>query len=72
MDLAVAKSVDDAAPNEGDTVTFTVDVTNNGPDPATGAEITDLLPTGVTYVSDTVTVGSYVNGTGVWTIGALP
>jgi uncharacterized repeat protein (TIGR01451 family) len=72
VDLAVAKSVDDAAPNEGDTVTFTVDVTNNGPDPATGAEITDLLPTGVTYVSDTVTVGSYVSGTGVWTIGALP
>ena len=35
-DLAVTKSVDDSSPGEGDTVTYTVSVTNNGPDAATG------------------------------------
>ena len=32
--------------------------------------VTDLLPTGYTYVSDTGT-GAYVPATGLWTIGAL-
>jgi uncharacterized repeat protein (TIGR01451 family) len=70
-DLEVTKTVDDAAPNEGDTVTYTVTVTNTGPDDGTGIEVTDLLPVGVTYVSDTPTQGSYVSGTGVWTVGAV-
>ena len=40
-DLAVSKSVDDSSPLEGGTVTFTVSVTNNGPDLATGVVVTD-------------------------------
>ena len=52
-DLAVSKAVDNAAPNEADTVTYTVTLTNNGSSDATGVAITDLLPAGVTYVSDT-------------------
>jgi uncharacterized repeat protein (TIGR01451 family) len=65
-DLAVDKSVDDASPNVGDEVTFTIMVTNNGPDAATGVIITDLLPTGLTYVSSTVTQGTFTSGTGDW------
>jgi hypothetical protein len=33
--------------------------------------ITDLLPAGVTYVSDAPTQGVYVSGTGVWTVGTI-
>ncbi|HMB71776.1 MAG TPA: hypothetical protein VKU85_20865, partial [bacterium] len=71
VDLAVTKAVDDPAPNEGGTVVYTVTVLNNGPDAASGVAITDLLPAGVTYVSDTASQGSYVSGTGLWTVGAI-
>lgn len=69
-DLAITKTVDDGTPQEGDTIVYTLTVTNNGPLDATGVEVTDNLPTGVTYVSDDGG-GDYVPGTGVWTIGAL-
>ncbi|HEU4662562.1 MAG TPA: hypothetical protein VFS55_00885 [Dokdonella sp.] len=70
-DIAIAKSVDDATPNVGDTVTFTVTATNNGPNAATGVAVTDALPSGVAFVSATPSQGTYDNGTGLWTIGAL-
>src|SRR5262249_37865040 len=42
-DLAVAKMVSNATPNVGDIVTFTISLTNAGPDPATNVQVTDLL-----------------------------
>ena len=44
---------------------------NNGPAQATGIEITDVLPPGVAYVSDSTPTGSYDSGTGIWTLGTL-
>ena len=41
------------------------------PDGATGVEITDLLPAGVTYVSDTATQGTYTDSTGVWALASV-
>ena len=70
IDLAVTKIVDDATPSEGGTVIYAVTVTNNGPAAASGVDVTDLLPTGVTYVSDVPSQGAYVSGTGVWTARA--
>jgi uncharacterized repeat protein (TIGR01451 family) len=69
-DLSLSKSVDDATPNVGDDVTFTLTVTNDGPSASTGSTVSDALPSGYTYVSDNH-AGAYVSGTGVWTIGAL-
>ena len=68
-DLVVSKSASDPAPPEGTTVTFTVTVTNNGPDTASGVEIADNLPLGVTFVTANPTLGSYTGG--VWTVGTL-
>ena len=68
-DLAITKTVSDAAPDLGTAVTFTVAVTNNGPDAATGVAVADLLPAGLTFVS--ASSGTYNDGTGVWTIGGL-
>jgi uncharacterized repeat protein (TIGR01451 family) len=69
-DLAITKSVDDPAPAFGDQVTFTVTVTNNGPNDAAGVFVGDFLPGGLTWVSDD-SGGAYDPGLGLWTIGAL-
>ncbi|MGQ0723255.1 MAG: FG-GAP-like repeat-containing protein [Candidatus Eiseniibacteriota bacterium] len=70
-DLAVTHVVDDPAPPENGTIVYTVTVTNVGPDGASGVVVTDLLPTGVTYLSDLASQGTYASGTGVWAVGAL-
>ncbi len=69
-DLVTVKTVSNATPNEGDTITYTLAVTNNGPSDATGVSLTDLLPAGVTYVSDDQG-GAYNSGSGIWTIGSI-
>ena len=71
VDLAVVKTVDDPSPNEGGTIVYTVALSNNGPDTATGVTVTDLLPAGVTFVSSTQTQGTYTSGTGVWSVGTV-
>ena len=50
-DLALTKTVNDPTPNVGDDVTFTITLTNIGPDTATAVQVTDLLPAGLTFVS---------------------
>src|SRR5262245_9264591 len=70
-DLAVTKTVSNATPNVGDTITFTITLTNNGPDAATGVTGTDLLPAGLTIVSATISQGTFNNITGVWNVGTL-
>ncbi|HRK73294.1 MAG TPA: DUF11 domain-containing protein, partial [Rhodothermales bacterium] len=71
-DLRVAKTVSNLVPNIGDTVTFTVVVSNYGPNDASAVVVNDLLPAGLTYRQASATQGTYVSGTGVWTVGALP
>ena len=70
-DLIVDKNVDESSPKEGGTVVYTITVTNKGPNEANDVEITDTLPEGLTYVSNTTSQGSYDEGTGVWTVGTL-
>ena len=45
-DLALTKTVSNPTPNVGDTITFTVTLTNTGPDAATNVAVHDLLPAG--------------------------
>jgi uncharacterized repeat protein (TIGR01451 family) len=51
-DLSLTKEVDNPTPTAGDRIVFTVQELNDGPSRATGAQVTDQLPTGYTYVSD--------------------
>ena len=68
-DLSLAKAIDNATPNISDVVSFTIDLTNNGPDVATNVTVTDQLPDGVSFVSATATQGAYSDATGIWTVG---
>ncbi len=74
-DVSIAKAVDDTTPNVGDSVTFTITVTNDGPDAATNVEVTDVLPAGYTYDAASIAGGDTQDDTGaptlVWTITSL-
>ena len=70
-DLVVTKSVDDLTPNVNDFITFTVDVTNNGPDIANNVEITDTFPSGLTFASAIPSQGTYDDSTGIWSVGTI-
>ncbi|MBT8110118.1 MAG: right-handed parallel beta-helix repeat-containing protein [Gammaproteobacteria bacterium] len=69
-DLVTTKSVSDVAPVEGDSIIYTILVANSAGVQATNVSLTDLLPAGVTYVSDD-SGGNYESTTGVWNIGTL-
>jgi uncharacterized repeat protein (TIGR01451 family) len=71
VDLSVAKSVDNATPDVGQNVTFSVTVSNGGPNTATNVVLGDALPAGMTFVSGTPSQGTYDNAAGVWTVGSL-
>ena len=49
-DVAIVKSVNDPTPNEGDLITYTLLVTNNGPSQASNVVVTDSLQPGLTFV----------------------
>src|SRR5262249_39570487 len=58
-------------PNVGDMITYTVTLSNNGPDPATNVTVQDTLPAGVAFVSATPSQGTYNSATGVWAVGTV-
>ena len=63
----------DSTPSEGDTVTFLIEVDNNGAAQATNVSLTDLLPAGLTATlnNGVASQGSYDPATGIWTIGTI-
>jgi uncharacterized repeat protein (TIGR01451 family) len=71
-DVSLTKKVNQTTAISGSPVTYTLIVNNNGPDTATGVVATDILPTGLVFVSATPSQGSFDAGSGRWTIGTLP
>ncbi|WP_378188314.1 gliding motility-associated C-terminal domain-containing protein [Aquimarina sp. W85] len=71
IDLVVNKMMVESGPYaETFTYSYRIILTNNGPSLATNVSITDVLPTQVSYVSDTA-LGAYDPISGVWTVGAM-
>ena len=70
-DIGVGKAASDSSPDEGAALFFTIVATNFGPFAASGLQLTDLLPAGLTYVSNSATAGTFTPAQGVWNIGAL-
>ena len=71
IDLQLIKTVDKNTAVAGDSLVYTLTLTNNGPDDGTGVEISDQLPTGLSYTSSVASQGSYDSNTGIWQVGDL-
>jgi|GEM_PF-5039375 len=71
-DLSLTQTVDEPAPLTNDPVTFTLALTNTGPNDATGVTVTDVLPDSLTYFSAIPLQGTYDNLTGLWDVGTIP
>jgi uncharacterized repeat protein (TIGR01451 family) len=70
-DIAVSKSAGASTITVGSNVTFTITAHNAGPSDATGVQVTDVLPAGLSFVSANPAAGTYTSSTGVWNIGPL-
>ena len=68
-ELAITKVASPTSAPIGSNVTYTIGVTNNGPNADTGVVVTDTLPPEVTYVSDTC--GGVNAPPWTWQIGAM-
>jgi len=71
VDIEVEKTASTLSPEFGEAFTYTITVTNNGPDEATNLVVTENLPAGISYISHVASAGSWNNGTGLWTIASL-
>ena len=73
-DVSVIKSVDDNTPNIGDIITYTLVLSNSGPDSATNILIEDILPAGLSFVAGSMTGGDVQNQSAPnlqWTINNI-
>jgi uncharacterized repeat protein (TIGR01451 family) len=70
VDLELTKTLDKSTARRGDTVKYTLTVTNKGPDNATNVKVADVLPSSLTYVSDDSN-GAFDTAGGVWSVGDL-
>lgn len=70
-DLSIVKTASPSTAYDGDQVTFSIAVTNDGPSDATGVEVTDFLPEGFAAVSSSVSTGSFDEATLIWDVGTI-
>ena len=69
MNMVVTAS--NSSPNVGQQFRYTIIVTNNGPDTATDVQVTDGIPTGLTFNGYTASQGTYNHATEIWNVGTL-
>ncbi|GGI28633.1 hypothetical protein GCM10008119_33620 [Pedobacter mendelii] len=70
-DLSIVKTASSMAPVMGTNFTFTIKAKNNGPSDANLVSVSDILPTGYSFVSSNTSAGTFSNASGTWLIGTL-
>lgn len=70
-DLSLAKTVSDTNPTFGQAISYTLSLSNAGPQTATNVEVRDDLPVGFNITSATG-FGAYDAATGIWSVGNVP
>lgn len=65
-DLSLTGSAAPATPASGATVTYTLNLTNGGPQAASGVSVGFPLPSGFTFVSSSATSGTFNVVSGTW------
>jgi uncharacterized repeat protein (TIGR01451 family) len=70
VNLTVNKTVDKTSVNVGDTVNYTINVSNNGSLSVSNVNVSDSLPSGLSFISTNDTT-NYNNSTGIWNIGEI-
>ena len=73
IDLNITKQINKAIVKLNDIVDFTISLTNSGPSIATGVQVKNLLPTGLSYISSgslIPTNTSYSATTGIWNLSS--
>ena len=72
VDLALSKIVSDPTPNVGETIRFSLELTNQGPSTATGVIVQDELPDGFRTAQILPSQGVYDPINGFWNVGSIP
>ena len=70
-DLEIIKIVNNATPNYGDEITYTITVRNNGPDNSTNIKVSEVLADNFKFISANASKGYYNLTNGVWAVGNL-
>ena len=71
IDLSLVKTADPTLVIVGNTVNYKLEVSNAGPNTATGVEVRDELPDGIVFANSSATQGEYSVANSVWTVGAI-
>ena len=71
VDLEIIKIVNNATPNYGDEITYTITVRNNGPDNSTNIKVSEVLADNFKFISANASKGYYDLTNGVWAVGNL-
>ena len=71
VDIEIIKNVSPQEASIGDQVTFQIIATNLGTTDAAGIEILDVFPSGMNFVSASVSAGLFNDSTLLWTIDEL-
>ena len=70
-DLEIIKIVNNATPNYGDEITYTITVRNNGPDNSTNVKVSEVLADNFKFISANASKGYYNLTNGIWVVGNL-
>lgn len=68
-DIVLNKTVDLSNVSDGTIINFTITVENFWDNPVTNLVVTDVLPTGLEFISNTITTGSFFYPN--WNVGSL-